>query len=306
MATSPSSSRDDATSLAGVRLTHPDRVLFPGQGVTKAKLAEYYGSIAPWILPHLAGRPLSLVRCPAGQAEGCFYQKHLGRVAPTALGHIEIVERNGPALYSVVNDLAGLIGMVQIGVLEIHPWGSRQDDIERPDRLIFDLDPDPALPWQRVVEAAIAVRDDLAAMGFQSFPKTTGGKGLHVIIPIARRHGWGEAKEFARAFAMAMVDEAPALYTADMSKKERGGKIFIDYLRNDRGATAVAPYSTRARPGAPVATPLSWAELLDGRQPELTLSTLPERLARLSADPWADIDEIEQLITPLAKKALHI
>jgi bifunctional non-homologous end joining protein LigD len=298
--------RDEAISVEGVRLTHPDKVLFADQGITKSGLVAYYRSVASRMLPHVAGRPLSLVRCPEGQAKTCFYQKHLGRTAPAALGHVEIVEREGPAVYSIVNDLAGLVGLVQIGILEIHPWGSRADDVERPDRLIFDLDPAPELPWQRVAEAAAAVRDDLAAMGFQSFLKTTGGKGLHVVVPIARRHDWPEVKEFARAFAEAMVDEAPGLYTLNMLKKERVGKIFLDYLRNDRGATAIAPYSTRARSGAPVAAPLAWGELTSAARPEFTVTTMPGRLAALAVDPWADIEKIKQRISPAARKALGI
>lgn len=298
--------RDEAISLEGVRLTHPEKILYADQGITKFDLAEYYRAVGPWILPHLVGRPLSLVRCPQGHEKNCFYQKHLGRAAPPAIGHVDIVERDGSAIYSVINDLRGLIALVQIGVLEIHPWGSRADNVEYPDRLIFDLDPDPAVSWQQIVEAAIVVRDGLAAMGFQSFPKTTGGKGLHVVVPIARRHSWTEAKAFAHAFATAIVDEAPNRYTLNMLKKERVGKIFIDYLRNDRGATAIAPYSSRARPGAPVATPLAWSEVVKFSRPEFTVATIRARLTRLNVDPWADIDQIEQVITSSARKALGI
>lgn len=297
---------DGATLIEGVRLTHPTKTLFTGQGISKLELAEYYRAVADRILPHLARRPLSLVRCPDGEQKSCFYQKHLGRSAPAALGSIVIVERNGPATYSVVDDLAGLIGLVQVGVLEIHPWGSRAEELERPDRIIFDLDPDPALAWQRVVEAAVAVREDLAAMGFQSFVKTTGGKGLHVVVPVAPRHDWDEIKAFARAFAAAMVDEAPDRYTLNPLKKERTGKIFIDYLRNERGATAIAPYSTRARPDAPVAMPLAWGEISAATRPEVTLRTAGAVLARRQSDPWADIDQIEQRITAAARKALKL
>ncbi|HZS81506.1 MAG TPA: non-homologous end-joining DNA ligase [Stellaceae bacterium] len=296
---------DGSIIVAEVRLTHPDKLLYPEQGISKRRLAEYYESVGAWILPHIAGRPLSLVRCPAGQEKACFYQKHLGPAAPPAIRHVSIREREGPAAYSLVEDLPGLVALVQIGVLEIHPWGARAADVEHPDRLIFDLDPDPALPWSRVVEAAFAVRDDLAALGFQSFPKTTGGKGLHVVAPIAPKHGWEEVKLFARAFAAAMVDEAPRRYTINPLKKERVGRIFIDYLRNERGATAIAPYSTRARPEAPIAAPLAWSELSAGTKPALTLATIGARLAR-GADPWADMNEIEQQITPAARKGLGL
>lgn len=298
--------RDDAIVVEGVRLSHPERPLYGEQGITKSALAAYYRAVAPWILRHLAGRPLSLVRCPAGQQSTCFYQKHLGRAAPPAIGQVEIRERQGTAAHSIVADVAGLVGLVQIGVLEIHPWGSRVTDLDRPDRLIFDLDPDPALPWTRVVEAAVAMRDDLSALGFQSFAKTTGGKGLHLVVPLAPREDWDAAKRFARAFAAAMVDEAPGRYTINPLKAARQGRIFLDYLRNERGATAIAPYSTRALPGAPVATPLAWSEVTGPTRPNYTLATIRQRLDRLAADPWADIEEIEQRITPAARKALGI
>jgi bifunctional non-homologous end joining protein LigD len=281
--------RDDAIVVEGVRLSHPERPLYGEQGITKSALAAYYRAVAPWILRHLAGRPLSLVRCPAGQQSACFYQKHLGRAAPPSIGQVEIRERQGTAAHSIVVDVAGLVGLVQIGVLEIHPWGSRVTDLDRPDRLIFDLDPDPALPWTRVVEAAVAMRDDLSALGFQSFAKTTGGKGLHVVVPLTPRAGWAAARDFARALCEVVVADARDRFTTTMSKRARVGRIFLDYLRNDRGSTAVAAWSPRARPGAAVSMPLAWQEVGPKLDPAaFSIGRLPELLKR--RDPWDGYD----------------
>jgi bifunctional non-homologous end joining protein LigD len=285
--------------IAGVRvsLTHPERVLFPDTGLTKVGLANYYAQIAEWILPHLKDRPLSLVRCPDGQAAGkCFYQKHVGAGTPKSLGRVLIEEKNGPEEYVYVSDVAGLVGLVQISVLEIHPWGSRRDNVEKPDRLTFDLDPGPGIAWKQLVEAALATRELLSEHGLDSFVKTTGGKGLHVVVPLApRRHDWDDAKRFCKHVAGMLADQAPKKYTITMAKAARQGKIFVDYLRNDRGSTAVAAYSTRARQGAPVSTPINWNELtaISGSD-HFRVENLPARLASLKRDPWAKIDEIRQ------------
>src|SRR5439155_15674128 len=199
-------------------------------------------------------------RCPEGQAPGkCFFQKHAGAGTPKQLGRVMIEEKEGPGEYVFVEDLKGLLALVQMSILEIHPWGARRDNVERPDRLTIDLDPDPDLPWKRVVEAAFTTRDVLTDHGLESFVKTTGGKGLHVVVPISpRRAGWDEAKRFCKHVAGQIADAAPKLYTINMAKAARKGKIFVDYLRSGRGATAVAAYSTRAKPGATVSTPLAW------------------------------------------------
>jgi bifunctional non-homologous end joining protein LigD len=293
-----SASADEKTPTGvSVSLTHPERVLFPDSGLTKLGLANYYAQIAEWILPHVKDRPLSLVRCPEGQAAGkCFYQKHVGAGTPKSLGRVSIQEKEGPEEYVYVSDVEGLVGLVQISVLEIHPWGARRDNVERPDRLTFDLDPGPRISWEQIVEAALAMRELLSEHGLESLVKTTGGKGLHVVVPLApRRHDWDDAKRFCKHAAGILADRAPKKYTITMAKAARQGKIFVDYLRNDRGATAVAAYSTRARPGAPVSTPLAWNELtaISGSD-HFRVENLPARLGSLKRDPWEKIDELRQ------------
>jgi bifunctional non-homologous end joining protein LigD len=300
----------DEAEIAGVRLTHPEKVLFPEQGVTKRALAEYYAAVAERLLPHVRRRPLSLVRCPSGAGKHCFFQRHAGSGVPESVRRVEIPNPEGgtaeDTTYLYVDDLAGLVGLVQIGVLELHVWGATVDAPDRPDRLVFDLDPAPDVPWARVVEAATAVREDLDRLGLQSFVKTTGGKGLHVVVPVAAATDWATAHRFARGFAEALADEGPMLYTTNSRKEERGGKVFIDYLRNAWSASAVAPYSPRARKGATVATPLDWTELAAGIRPgDFTVETVPARIAK-QKDPWADIDGIEQKITKAMLGALEV
>lgn len=291
--------------VAGVTLTNPDRVLYDDPGITKRQLAAFYAEIADWILPHIVGRPLSLLRCPSGLGGTCFFQKHIATGAPKALRRVHASERSGPSTYLAIDDLAGLISLVQLGTLEIHPWGARAENIDRPDRLVLDLDPDEAVPWERVIEAARQIRGRLARGGLESFVKTTGGKGLHVVVPLRRRHGWAEVRNFAKAIARAAAQDSPHEFTTTMAKSARAGRIFLDYLRNDRGATAIAAYSTRARDGAPVATPLSWEELSPAlRSDAFTLRNLAARLARLRTDPWADIGRVQQSITQKAQRAI--
>lgn len=293
--------------IAGVILTHPDRVLYADQGLTKRDLAAYYMEVADAMLPHLAGRPLSLVRCPQGSGKACFYQKHPGSSAPGALRRITIEEGSGTNEYVVVDDVSGLVALVQMGVLEVHPWGSTEKNLEKPDRIVFDFDPAPGLDWTRVVNAAAEMRERLKALGLESFLKTTGGKGLHVVAPIMPRDEWPEVKAFTKALAVAMERDAPDAYTTVMSKKERKGRIFIDYLRNDRGSTAIAPYSTRARPGAPVAMPISWKALTPALKPsEFTVLTVPKKLKAQRTDPWAEIGKLRQSITAKAKAAVGL
>ncbi len=287
------------------RLSHPDRVLYPDMGLTKRGLARYYESVADWILPHLKGRPLTLVRCPEGFHRDCFYQKHVnGRVAP-AIDRIEIQENDGRESYMVADSLEAVLGLVQMGVLELHTWGARRDQVDRPDRMIFDLDPDPSVSWASVVEAAQLMRVLLEELGLVCFVKTTGGKGLHVVAPLQRVHGWNEVKAFAKAVATHMVRTIPGRFTANMSKRARTGKIYLDYLRNARGATAIAAYSTRAKPGAPVSVPLAWDELSpDLRSDHFTVSNVPERLRALSADPWKEYARVTQRLTERMSRRL--
>jgi bifunctional non-homologous end joining protein LigD len=284
-----------AIELAGVRLTHPARILYPAQGITKRDLALYYQTVADWLLPHVVGRPLSLVRCPSGQGGACFYQKHFDRGLPDGLTGIAVAEKAARATYAVVEDLRGLVALVQLGVLELHPWGATAARLETPDRLIFDLDPDPDLSWPEVVAAAIELRDLLAELGLTSFAKTTGGKGMHVVAPVAPQLDWERFRVAARAIAARLAERAPQRYTIELPKAARRRRIFIDYLRNGRGQTAVAPYSPRARAGAPVATPLAWTEVTPALRPDrLTVATLPQRLESLAADPWAGMATLRQ------------
>lgn len=287
--------------MAGVRLTHPDRVLYPEQGLKKRDLAEFYARISRWILPHIVERPLSLLRCPEGRNKECFFQKHAGSGVPEHLKPVVIVEKQARREYLFLEDERGLIGLAQMGVLEIHPWGSRISRLEEPDRLTLDLDPGPGVPWPRIVAAARAIRGILDELGLASFVKTTGGKGLHVVLPLAPRQTWAMVKEFSRAVALEMVRRSPREYTATMSKADRAGKIFVDYLRNSRGATAVAPYSTRARAGAPVSTPVAWPELSARlRSDRYTIANLPKRLDTLDKDPWEGFFKLRQGIPRLS------
>ena len=292
-------------AVAGVHLTHPDRVLYREQAITKLGLARYYEAVADHIVPHVADRPLSLVRCPEGEGGQCFYQKHAGPGLPAAVKRVRIRERGGAtAAYPYVTDLPGLVALAQIGVLELHPWNARVDRIERPDRLVLDLDPAPGVAWERVVEAAHAIREMLGELDLVSFVKTTGGKGLHVVAP-TRPTDWETLRAVGEAIGAALVRGAPDRYTVNPLKAARRGRIFVDFLRNTRGATAVAAYSPRARPDAPVSTPLGWRELDgDARPGDFTVTTVPRRLARLRQDPWADFFSVDQAITARTARAL--
>jgi len=276
--------------IAGVHLTHPDRVLYADQGITKRELALYYKAIANWILPHVENRPLTLLRCPEGYGKACFYQRHTRNVVHGAIHSISIRDGKASAAYLYIDSLSGLIALVQMGVLEIHTWGSRKDRLERPDRLIFDLDPDPSLPWRRLKEAGETLRSLLSDLGLKAFVKTTGGKGLHIVVPIAPKQDWEFAKDFSKSIAERMVQMMPDRYIATMSKARRAGKIFIDYLRNARTASAVCAYSPRARSGAPVSMPVHWRELTEDVRAKFTLRNVPEHLAHRAQDPWADYD----------------
>jgi bifunctional non-homologous end joining protein LigD len=293
-------------AVAGVHLTHPDRVLYREQAITKLGLARYYEAVADFIVPHVADRPLSLVRCPEGAGGQCFYQKHAGPGVPAEVKRVRIRERGGAtATYPYVDDLPGLVALAQIGVLEIHPWGARVGRIERPDRLVLDLDPAPGVPWARVVEGALAVREVLGALDLVGFVKTTGGKGLHVVVPIRPAAGWDALHALGEGIGAELARRAPDRYTINPLKAARGGRVFIDYLRNVRGATAVAAYSPRARPGAPVSTPLGWSELEGPARPaDFTVQTVPGRLTSRRKDPWADFFSVDQAITSRTARAL--
>jgi bifunctional non-homologous end joining protein LigD len=278
--------------FSGVTLTNPDRVYWPDAEITKQRLAEYYAEIWDWIAPHLVERPLSLVRCPEGALTECFFQKHAS--AGLNAKYLREIPEKGNQHFIAVQDLRGLMALVQAGTLEIHLWGTTADKIETCDRLVFDLDPGPEVTWPEVIAGAREVRQRLADMGLQTFLKTTGGKGLHVVLPIEPAD-WDTAKSFAHQLSLDMARDTPDKYTANMAKKVRTKRIYVDYLRNGRGATAIAAYSTRARPGATVSAPISWNELGKLEAPNLyTVENLPPRLKRLRKDPWADIGRIKQ------------
>lgn len=267
-----------------VALTHPDRIYWPGAGVTKEGLAQHYAGVWRLMAPHVAGRPLALLRAPEGIEGQRFFQKNAWRGMNGAIRTVADPKEKGSALIAI-DDLDGLIGLVQGAALEIHPWGSTLAGWEKPDRIVMDLDPDEGLDWARVVAAAGEVRSRLEAAGLAAFVKTTGGKGLHVVAPLTPKATWPRVKAFARALAQAMADEAPEGYVATVAKARRKGRILIDWLRNQRGATSVAPYSTRARPGAPVSVPVDWEELSAIGPAQFTVTNLPDRLAT-TPDPW--------------------
>jgi bifunctional non-homologous end joining protein LigD len=274
----------------GQRLTSPEKLLWPEAGLTKLDLANYYGEFSARLLPFVKGRPLSIVRCPEGHEGECFFQKHHNPSTPEAIETVKIKEKNGSsASYLIIRDRDGLIGAAQIGGLELHVWGAREDSLEKPERMIFDLDPDEGLGFAQVKKAAVELRDVLDSVGLKSFPLLTGGKGVHVIAPIARTREWPEVKAFCRGFAEIVAKSAPERYVAQASKAKRKGRIFIDWLRNERGSTAIAPFSPRRRANAPVATPVSWAELPDfDSAAAFTIGTVGQRLAKLRSDPWKD------------------
>lgn len=287
------SGREGADEIEGVRITHPDRVLFTAQDVTKRDLIEHYLSIADAMLPHIANRPISLVRCPRGSGGECFFQKHASEGFPDMFRKVRITEKSGSDLYLYIEDERGLVAAVQMGVLELHLWCCHVDSIEKPDRMIFDLDPDEGLDFIHVREAAKDLRDRLKDSGLESFPMVTGGKGVHVIAPLKPGHSWDEHREFAEAMARVMAEESPDRFVANMAKAKRKGKIFIDYLRNQRGATAICPFSTRARPGAYVAMPVSWPQL--ARMKDAHPVRVGEAKRFLGGrDPWAGYFKVRQ------------
>jgi len=287
----------DAEEIAGVRVTNPDRVLYPDCGITKRDVIAHYLSIADLMLPHVGDRPLSLVRAPRGVGGETFYQKHASEGWPDEFKAISIREKSGSDRYLYITDERGLVAAAQMSVLELHIWCSHADEVEKPDRLVFDFDPDEGLDFGHVRQAAKEMRAMLKELGLQSFPMVTGGKGVHVVVPLRRGHSWDEHREFAEALARVMADNDPDRFIANMSKAKRRGKIFVDYLRNQRGATAISPFSTRARKGAPVAVPVSWEKLarLDDAHP-VPVGDVKRFMG--SKDPWPGYFKLKQ---PLPK-----
>ena len=293
---------DAAASSPATRLTHPDKLLFPGAGVTKAELAAYWRQVAPLALPHIRGRPLSLVRCPEGSGGGCFFQRHHTRGMPAALLPTPLRDSEGKLEeFLKIEEVAGLEAAAQIGALEIHIWGARAAAVETPDRLVFDLDPDPSVPFAEVKRAAGDFRDLLEAAALETFPLLTGGKGIHVVAPLVPKLSWTELKSFAKGVATRLATDDPRRFTAKMTKARRKGKVYINYLRNERGASAIAPYSPRARETPSVATPVSWTELSTiERADAFAMDAILQRLGSLAGDPWAGYFDLRQEISPAA------
>ncbi len=296
--------RKGATEMTKPAITHPDKVLDAESGMTKQQLAEYYEAVADHLLPHIADRPLSIVRCPDGNGKPCFFQKHVGLGLPSGIKTVSVRDRksNKKEDYLTVDSSEGLVGLAQMGVLEIHAWGSRNESLEQPDRIVFDLDPDVAISWKTLAETAREFKRRLAKMGLVSFLKSTGGKGLHVVVPIRPDHEWPAIKEFAHALALDLEKEHPDLYVTKMTKATRKNRIYLDYLRNDREATSVAPYSPRARSGAPVAMPLKWSELNAAKAPAFHVADFAKWKSRLRHDPW---DEMLKNKQELRSGVLH-
>jgi bifunctional non-homologous end joining protein LigD len=290
--------------VAGIVISHPDRVVFPDDGVTKLDVARFYERIAGNLLPYVKGRPLSLVRCPGGIDGECFFQKHATQWDLKGVERPMIRDTHGENPYIVVKNVEGLVSLAQMGNLELHAWNATMKNIEKPDMLVMDFDPAEDVPWNQVADAAQAARTLFEALGLQSFLKTTGGKGLHVVVPFTPKDGWDEVKEFSHHIALRMVEAFPDRFLATATKAKRKGKIFVDYLRNGRGATAVAPYTLRARPGATVAVPLDWKDLKrDWRSKPVTIEDILGARGRI-ADPWKDYFEVKQSISAKMKRSV--
>jgi bifunctional non-homologous end joining protein LigD len=270
----------------GIVVTHPERRMYPGPGFTKLDLVRYYDAVGEWMLPHLRGRPLTLKQC-APDALHCRYMRHSGERAPAQVRVINIREKTKIGDYMIVDDLPALISLAQRNIVEFHTWNSTADHIEQPDRIVFDLDAGPAVPWRAMVDAARLVRTSLRALGLESWIKTTGGKGLHVVVPITPKHDWSACLAFARSFASELAAHDPDRFTTKFSKSGRETHILLDYLRNNRTNTSAAAYSARARAAATVSVPISWDEVTPRLNPERwTIKTLPRRL-KTTKDPWA-------------------
>jgi bifunctional non-homologous end joining protein LigD len=303
--TSTSAKKKEELEVMGIRVTSPNKILFPEQGLTKEQLVRYYEAVAPYMFPLIKGRPLTLVRCPEGRGKPCFFQRHTSGEFSEAIEPIRTTRKSGEeGYYITMRAPAGVIDLAQYGVLEIHCWNARMPNIEKPDQIVFDMDPDPEVGFAGAVQAAKRIKPILEQLGFVPFLKTTGGKGLHVVVPIKPTITWDQLREFSEAVSTLMVRQYPDDYLITMSKAKRKGKVFIDYLRNAREASAIAPYSTRSREGAPVSVPIAWSELTSRLDPaKFTIETVPGRMAKLKADPWKEFEKSRRVVDlkPLGK-----
>jgi bifunctional non-homologous end joining protein LigD len=291
-------------TVVGIRISHPDRVIYPDLGISKIQLARYYERIAEWIVPHVAARPLTLVHCPAGIAAPCHFLKHAKAWGPNALRRVRIQEKTKRGEYLVADSIEAVVSLAQMGIVEIHTWNSTAEDVERPNRLVWDLDPGPDVSWKQVVTAAKLVRDVLETLKLISWVKTTGGRGLHVVVPLTPKRPVAECLDFSRAVSEAIAASDPRSYTTTFAKAGRERKILIDYLRNNRTNTSVCAFSPRARPGAMVSMPLDWDDLGDPPR-RWTLLTVPKGLARIRADPWVGYWKSKQTISAASFAAVR-
>ena len=292
------SGKSSRPNVGGIGISNPQRVIDAKSGATKLQLAEYYLAVGERLVPHLRNRPLSIVRAPEGVDGERFFQRHCGRLK---MPHMRVLDKSldpEHARLIQADTVTAVVEAAQMGTVEFHTWNARSDRIDRPDRIIFDLDPDPALPWSSMVEATDMTLDLLDELGLKAFLKSSGGSGMHVIVPIDRRHSWECANAFARGVTTRLAAEAPERIVAKMGPKNRVGKIFVDYLRNQRGASTVAAYSVRARPGLFVSVPIGRDELEQiGGADRWNILNLHERLQQLAADPWADYASTRQSIS---------
>jgi bifunctional non-homologous end joining protein LigD len=285
----------------GIRISNPDRIIYPESGLTKGALADYYAAIDPLIMVDAARRPMTLIRCPQGRAKKCFFQKHDSGTMGEHVKHVPVLEKDGETQdYLYFDDIRGLLACVQMGAIEFHGWGSRIDPLECPDRLVFDLDPDVGLDFARVKEAALRLRALLGDLGLTTFPLLSGGKGIHVVVPLDATRDWPTVKSFADRFSRAIAQAEPEMFTANIRKVERKGRIFLDWLRNQRGATAVMPYSARARENAPVAAPIAWEEIdrFQGGN-HFTINDIDELLERGASKALAGWGQAQQTLPDL-------
>jgi bifunctional non-homologous end joining protein LigD len=290
------------TVVRGIRISNPDRVVYPDLGLTKLDLVRYYDRVAEWMLPHVQDRPLTLVHCPAGLQAPCNYMRHRRVWGPNVLKRVTIKEKTKVGEYLAVVNLEGVVALAQMGIIEVHTWNSTLDDVERPNRVVWDLDPGPEVKLRDVIAAAIAVRDLLETLGLQSWVKTTGGHGIHVVAPLTPQRQWDECLAFAKAVAEALTRTDASRYTTAFAKAGREKKILIDYLRNNRTNTSVAAFSARARPAATVSMPLSWKQLTARLKPEAFAVTTV--LKTLRTDQWRDYWSCKQKISASAFKAI--
>ena len=298
MARTPTTAQEADAVVHAVRITHADRVIDVASGATKLELARYYESVAPWLLPHLKARPVALVRAPDGVDGELFFQKHQQQLVIPKLRELDPALDPGHAPLMVIDNVTALVGAAQMGMVELHTWNALHTSIEKPDRVVFDLDPGAGLPWARMVEAAELTKTLLDELGLVSFLKTSGGKGLHVVVPLVRRHGWEQAKAFVKAMSQHMASTLPQRFSAKAGPRNRIGKVFVDYLRNSRGATSAVAFSARARPMLPVSVPIAWEELVELRSAnQWNIRNLAQRLRDLEGhDPWAGYAKVKQTL----------